>query len=62
MLFFVFRRFDSLSTECCPDRLVQAKLTAIRQAINSQVFQDSNSRNLLLPTCALHVKTHLLDR
>ena len=58
---FLFR-FDSLSIECCPERLIQAKLTAIRQAVNSQVFQDSPSRNLLLPTCSLHVKTHLLDR
>ena len=58
---FLFR-FDSLSIECCPERLIQAKLTAIRQAVNSQVFQDSQSRNLLLPTCSLHVKTHLLDR
>ena len=55
-------RFDSLSSECCPERLIQAKLTAIRQAVNSQVFQDSQSRNLLLPTCSLHVKPHLLNR
>ena len=55
-------RFDSLSSECCPDQLVQAKIIAMRQAINIQVFQDSSSRNLLLPTCAKHVKTHLLDR
>ena len=41
---------------------MHAKLTAILHAIKSPIFQDSESRHLLLPTCCDHVKLHLLAK
>ena len=52
--------FDSV----CPTTsvLTSAKLSAIRSAINSQIFRDASSRGLLLPICCNHVRHHLLGR
>ena len=44
------------------ERLIHAKLTAILHAVNSQIFHDSESRSLILPTCCEHVKYHLVAK
>ena len=43
-------------------KLMNAKMKALSHVINSQIFQDSESRALLLPTCCEHLKMHLLGR
>ena len=43
-------------------KLMNAKLKALAHVIKSQIFQDSESRALLLPTCCEHLKMHLLGR
>jgi dedicator of cytokinesis protein 3 len=51
--------FDSVAKD---ERLIHAKLTAILHAVNSQIFHDSESRSLILPTCCEHVKYHLVAK
>ena len=43
-----------------PENVVRAKLVCLRQTVNSQVFQDAESRALLLPTVCTHLKRHLV--
>ena len=43
-------------------KLMNAKLKALAHVVKSQIFQDSESRALLLPTCCEHLKMHLLGR
>lgn len=51
--------FDSVST--C-GALMNAKLSAILGAINSPIFDDNDSRSLMLPTCCEHIRMHLLAK
>ena len=51
--------FDSVAKD---GKLIHAKLTAILHAVNSQIFHDSESRSLILPTCCEHVKYHLVSK
>ena len=37
-------------------------ILALSHVVNSQIFQDNESRGLLLPTCCEHIKMHLLGR
>ena len=53
---------DSLSKECCPTPLLQAKLGAVRKCVKTGVFGSEDARGLLLPTCCHHLKAHLLER
>ncbi|CAB4067450.1 DOCK3 [Lepeophtheirus salmonis] len=53
--------FDTIP-KYIPSDLLRAKLIAIRSAVNSPVFQDPESRSLLLSTSLIHVKQHLLEK
>lgn len=52
--------FDSVAKD--GQRLMHAKLIAILHAVNSRVFEDDESRALILPTCCEHVRNHLVAR
>ncbi|KAL0276946.1 UNVERIFIED_CONTAM: hypothetical protein PYX00_004401 [Menopon gallinae] len=45
-----------------PPQLTQAKLTAIKNLVTSQLFYDDESRNMLLTVCSKHIKMHLAHR
>ncbi|XP_015108826.1 dedicator of cytokinesis protein 3 isoform X1 [Diachasma alloeum] len=45
-----------------PPQLIQAKLLAIKNLVTSSLFQDDESRNLLLSTMCRHLKIHLARR
>ena len=53
--------FDSLPHHpAVAETVVKAKLVCLRQTVNSQVFQDAESRALLLPTVCTHLKRHMV--
>lgn len=52
---------DSLPREP-PPQLMQAKLIAIKNLVTSQLFQDDDSRNLILVTICKHLRIHLARR
>ncbi|XP_046744108.1 dedicator of cytokinesis protein 3 isoform X1 [Diprion similis] len=52
---------DSLPREPPPE-LMRSKLTAIKNIVTSQLFQDDESRNLLLTTICRHLRVHLARR
>ncbi|XP_015607824.1 dedicator of cytokinesis protein 3 isoform X2 [Cephus cinctus] len=45
-----------------PPQLMQAKLVAIKNLVTSKLFQDDESRNLLLLTICRHLRIHLARR
>ncbi|KAK0167462.1 hypothetical protein PV327_004857 [Microctonus hyperodae] len=52
---------DSVSRDP-PPQLMQAKLVAIKKLVTSALFQDDESRNLLLITICKHLSVHLARR
>ncbi|KAJ8929040.1 hypothetical protein NQ314_018309 [Rhamnusium bicolor] len=52
---------DSLPREL-PSLLVQAKLSCIKNMVTSKLFQDDESRNILLATACKHLRYHLTRR
>ncbi|XP_034947378.1 dedicator of cytokinesis protein 3 [Chelonus insularis] len=52
---------DSVPREPHP-QLMQAKLVAIKNLVTSTLFQDDESRNLLLTTICRHIRIHLARR
>ncbi|KAF2896229.1 hypothetical protein ILUMI_09945 [Ignelater luminosus] len=52
---------DSLPREL-PAQLVQAKLIAIKNLVTSKLFQDDDSRNMLLANACKHLRYHLIHR
>ena len=54
--------FDSLPQHpAAAEKVVRAKLVCLKQTVNSQIFQDGESRSLLLPTVCDHLKRHLVS-
>ncbi|XP_033223488.1 dedicator of cytokinesis protein 3 isoform X2 [Belonocnema kinseyi] len=45
-----------------PPQLMQAKLLAIKRLVTSELFEDDESRNLLLVTICKHLRLHLVKR
>ncbi|KAG8233145.1 hypothetical protein J437_LFUL010375, partial [Ladona fulva] len=45
-----------------PPQLIQAKLTAIKAIVTSHLFDDDESRSLLLATICKHLRLHLAHR
>lgn len=52
---------DSLHKEL-PPLMTQAKLVAIKNLVTSKLFEDDESRNMLLTTSCKHVRYHLAHR
>uniref|UniRef100_T1IUW7 Dedicator of cytokinesis protein 3 n=1 Tax=Strigamia maritima TaxID=126957 RepID=T1IUW7_STRMM len=52
---------DSLPADC-PPQLLQAKLHCVKETIHSKLFDEYDSRILLLQMCASHIKFHLSHR
>ncbi|XP_031345086.1 dedicator of cytokinesis protein 3 isoform X3 [Photinus pyralis] len=52
---------DSLPREL-PAQLVQAKLMAIKNLVTSKIFQEDDSRNMLLANACKHLRYHLVHR
>ncbi|CAH1968130.1 unnamed protein product [Acanthoscelides obtectus] len=52
---------DSLPPQV-PSIIVQAKLSCIKNLVTSKLFQDDESRNILLVTACKHLKFHLTRR
>ncbi|CAG0893401.1 unnamed protein product, partial [Darwinula stevensoni] len=53
--------FESLPFEP-PDALVDAKLTAIHETLNSKLFEDQDARSILIDTVSKHIRDHLSNR
>ncbi|KAK6638497.1 hypothetical protein RUM43_006764 [Polyplax serrata] len=53
---------ESLPIRDLSPQLTQAKLIAVKNMVQSKLFYEDESRNLLLVTCCKHVKLHLAHR
>ncbi len=56
---FVTLMFVTLNRDLSP-RVAEAMLTAVKQTVNSQIFQDVEARRHFLATCCSIVKKYLL--
>lgn len=52
---------DSLPAEL-PILLTQSKLSCIKNLVTSKLFQDDESRSIILATCCKHVRFHLIRK